>query len=231
MAGGPVLPGETIAAYDGLVRALQQASEDANVGFVEWIELPSGCFRVDAADNDVVSLDIVIHLAHWRAGNGTVSILVNGREHIRRSTREIIKSTVHVSYFGIKNNTASHLHSIHFDYDGEQDNHPVFHAQLCNDTVDIGPESAEKLGFEYKLAHSKAVCFKRSRIPTSDMTLPSVLLCLAADHLEAQFFNDFVELVKTFQDKMPLPTFDSTKASIAGKPNHLRSSHWFAHMG
>jgi hypothetical protein len=230
MAGGGALKYAITNAYDALVLALQDASDKANVGTVEWIAPPSSCFRVDSKDEDLALLDATIHLAEWKAGSGTISILLRVREAIRRSTEDLVKSTVLVHYYGIKNKTATHLHSIHFDYDGEQDHHPVFHAQLCNDVASLAANDAEKLGFQYVRKESRPPCFKRARIPTSDMSLPSVLLCLAADHMKREFFMEFLESVKSVEEKMPLPAFERTKASLAGKPHHLRSSHWFAHM-
>jgi hypothetical protein len=227
---GAGLRGQTVAAYDDLVYALKETSENAGVGFVEWIDLPSAAFKPDQAQQNITLLDLKIHLVEWQAGTGHVSILIQVREAIDRTTQSLRKSTVLVNYFQIRDGSAKHLHSMHFDFEGEQANHPVFHAQLCTDRVVVPEESARKLAFEYQLDHSVPSCFHRARIPTSDMTFASVLLCIAADHLEAKFFKEFLQSVIDIQAKMPLPPCARTRGSIVGTADQLRSYNWFAHM-
>jgi hypothetical protein len=230
MPGGGGLKGQTVAAYDQLVITLREACENWGGGFVDWAILPSGSFTAGAGTNSSVVLDLQLHLREWKAGKEKISILVHARETIGRPGESLNKSTVHLSYFRIQGGTAKHLHSIHFDYDGEQPRHPVFHAQVCMGEVLIPHSKAKDIAFEYPRAHTDPVCFQRARVPTADMTLASVLLCIAADHFEDKFFLEFCSRVKSIQKKMPLPAFEKTRASLAGNPNELRSSHWFAHM-
>jgi hypothetical protein len=228
MAAG-LLPNAVISAYESLVNALQQASENAN-GYVSWTKPLASRFRLAERDNDVVEFDAYLHLDEWKARRSTMSILVHARERIRRSTQALIQSSIHLSYYGVEGRVARHFHSLHYDYGAAQLHHPIFHCQLCHDAVELSPDVAAELAFDYQRAASTASCFREARIPTSDMTLPSVLLCLAADHLKDSFFEDFFEKVRAVEDKMPLPAFDRTKNSIVANPEHLRSTHWFAHM-
>jgi hypothetical protein len=229
MAGGG-LRGQIVVAYDDLVYALKEASENAGVGFVEWIDLPSAAFRADQAQQNVTILDLKLHLVEWQAGNGSVSILIQVREAIDRTLQSLRKSTVLVNYFEVNGQSARHLHSMHFDFEGAQDNHPVFHAQLCTDRVAVPEQHARKLAFEYQLDEAIPTCFQRARIPTSDMTFASVLLCIAADHLEPKFFKEFLQAVVDIQAKMPLPPCSQTRDSITATAGQLRSYNWFAHM-
>lgn len=230
MAGGGLLSGKLMAAYDTLIKAFQDAGTDANCGFVECTDPLVSCFSL--TDDGSVIFNAFFHLIEWRAGNESIDILVHVQEMIERNSEILAKSTVHVSYFKVHDRKACLLHSIHFDYGKEEEAfHPRFHAQLCPEPVQLPADVAKKLEFEYELAPpGAAICFKDARIPTSDMTFPSVLLCLAADHLHQPFFSNFRESVLKLQENMPQPNFDSLRGSITANPEHLRSSHWFAHM-
>ena len=230
MAAG-ALPYDVLSAYDRLFESLGKATEDDNVGVVKSTGNPSAHFRVDPIDSARALLDIQLHLKEWKARGNTISILIHAREAIERSTRRLIRSTVHVSYYRLKGNAASLLHNMHFDFDGEQDNHPVFHAQLCSDDVVLSSEAKQQLSFRYTRDNSKPTCYRDARIPTSDMTFASVLLCLAADHLvNRASFKDVYDSVCNCQEQMPIAAFTKMKASIASNSKHLGSSHWFAHM-
>jgi hypothetical protein len=119
---------------------------------------------------------------------------------------------------------------MHFDYGDELACHPVFHVQSCPEMVELSQDDAEALEFDFPNDTWRAICFKYARIPTSDMTFSSVLLCLAADHMRPEFFSEFMGAVREVHGRMPLPAFTRLKSSIAREPNHLRSFHWYAHM-
>jgi hypothetical protein len=229
MAGGGVVHGSIIAAYDSLVHALEEASTRSNVGFVEWTEPISSRFRVSQEDSDVAEFDAVLHLYDWKARDVKLSILVHARERIRRSTGGLLQSSIHVGYYRLRNSAAEQLQNIHYDYKGEEAYHPVFHAQLCEDPVPLTAAQEAELSFTLPRVGGPFVCFREAKIPTSDMTLGSLLLCLAADHIKGAFFNEFIASVRSLQTNMPAPVFESTKRSLNGS-DHLRSSHWFAHM-
>ncbi|MGO8733162.1 MAG: hypothetical protein ACLQVM_10245 [Terriglobia bacterium] len=227
MAAG-VLEYAIMAAYETLVASFVDAVDKADCGFVKAKPI-LGCFKREW--NGTVTFDSCLHLQNW-GKKPQLSILVRAQETIRPGGALPIleSSTVHVSYFKIEQDTAALLHSIHFDFDGEKDLHPVFHAQLCPETIQLSANDAEALEFSFSQDFAKAICFKDARIPTPDMTFPSVLLCLAADHMPTLFFREFMESVRGIHKRMPLPPFENLKKSIAKEPGHLRSFHWFAHM-
>jgi len=219
-------------AYERLVTALEDASCRANCGTIKCTEPLLARFRLE--QGGLVIFDGCLHLIEWKARGSSakkrVNILIHIQELIRRSDRVLLRSTVRVCYFNIEQTTATLLLSVHFDYGPEQDAHPVFHAQVSNQPIELPAKDAEGLEFQFAPAPSDPVCFNNARIPTADMTFPSVLLCLAADHLGQPFFSEFMEQIRDLQGKMPLAGFEKLKGSIASEPNHLRSSHWFAHM-
>jgi hypothetical protein len=224
------LPGAVVDAYNRLPTTLDDAITGANRGFVYWTGPFSG--RFTHGQNNSWVFDAYLHLKKWKVRNEEIGILIHAKEGIQRSNQSLIllKSTVHVCYYRVNQNTATPIQSIHFDYNNEEACHPIFHVQLCTDT--ISPEDAIGLEFPYQWDGTPLVCFGRSRIPTPDMTLTSVLVCLAADHLTDRHadFTKFVDQVRPLQEKMPMPSFDRTKVSIKDNPERLQSSHWFAHM-
>ena len=96
----------------------------------------------------------------------------------------------------------------------------------------IPEDELRSTGFDLqlKLQEPSSECWVTTRIPTSDMTLASVLYCLVADHLGAAFFGQFAERVHSIQERLPPPGFDALKDSIQKSLAHFKSSHWFAHM-
>ena len=224
------LAGDVLDAYNRLPTTLEDVITGADRGFVYWTAPFSG--RFTHGQNNSWVFDAYLHLKKWKARKDEVGILVHAKEAIRRSNQSLLllKSTVRVCYYRAVENTATPIQSIHFDYNNEEICHPIFHGQLCTDT--ISPEDAISLEYPSPWGNTPLVCYGSSRIPTPDMTLASVLVCLAADHLadRQEDFINFIDQVRCIQEKMPLPNFDRTKASIKDKPEHLRSSHWFAHM-
>jgi len=216
-------------AYETLVENFRTAADKAACGYVKLAKPIPSCFKRER--NGTVTFDGCLHLQDW-GKKPQVNILVRAQETILPGgALPILKSsTVHVSYFKIEHDTAALLHSIHFDFGGEQDRHPLFHAQMCPETIELSPNDAYALEFTFPQDFAKAICFKFARIPTPDMTFSSVLLCLAADHMRTEFFREFMESVRDVHEKMPLPAFENLKKSIAKEPGHLRSFHWFAHM-
>ena len=88
-------------------------------------------------------------------------------------------------------------------------------------------------GFDLELNQLKEPneCWVTTRIPTPDMTLPSVLYCLVADHLGAGIFTQFADKVHSLlQNRIPAPNFDTLMSSLQESSSHFKSSHWFAHL-
>lgn len=228
MAGG--LAGAVMTAYDTLVQKLSEEGECANKGAVKLNKPITACFNVNQNNNKVTEFEVYMHFVEWMSNNEKIGILLHAREAINRPNNTIIKSTIKVDYYTIEGKTSLHRHSIHFDFDSATLCHPLFHAQVCTDWIALPDGMGEEIGFRYVREPTQSRCFREARIPTSDMTLPSVLLCLAADMLAPQFFTSYLESVCKIQQRMPLPAHNQTQLSINNAAvAHLRSSHWFAH--
>lgn len=217
--------------YETLLNELDDKASMSNCGLVKTF----GRFERSENDNSRVVFNSFVRLANWAAratsDKESVDIIIHIQETIHEQQHNkfvLERSTVRVSYFTVEGQEAKLLHGIHFDYGPEQQSHPIFHAQLTNETVDLSAETAKELEFSIQQVSSHKP-FKNARIPTSDMTMPSVLLCLAADHIKSDFFGEFLSRVKVLQEQMPQPTFGKTCQSIQAAPHHIRSSHWFAH--
>jgi hypothetical protein len=215
--------------YDALINALEDTSAQANCGSIAWTKPLSNQFR--HADG-YANFTAFLHLRDWK-WRGTskkgIHILLSIQERIRCADKTLVASSIHSDYYFVETNKAKLLHSIHFDFDGMRDCHPLFHAQLCSDRVVLDDFIKNEIEFDYEIDPTPSSCFRDARIPTCDMTLPSVLLCLAADHFERPFFCQFREQATILQNDLPHPVITSLRESIAGAPNHIRSSHWFSH--
>lgn len=228
MAGGGVSYGVS-SAYDQIVETLADVSINANIGFIEWTRPLAGRFIVDSANPDLAHFTAHLHFNQWVARGQLLSILLHVRETIMRDGGALLKSNVHLDYFAIDGTDAVHQHSVHFDFGGAEPNHPTFHGQICPDIFAVPRAVLDQLDFKYNVAPSHARCFRESRFPTADMTLPSVLLSIAADHIHGQFFMDFLNYMREHQNGFPLPACVDTRNGIQNSAN-MRSCHWFAHM-
>jgi hypothetical protein len=223
------LPYSVTQPYEALLTQLNDAADKSDCADTR------GIANFKTGNDGRAYLDGYFHFANWPARSSSakerVHILVHVQETICKQHLNycLERSTVRVNYFRVENGEAFLMHGIHFDHGLEEICHPVFHAQVANDAVALPDEIAGELEFAFVLHPRPSEVFKNARIPTSDMTLPSVLLCLAADHLKAEFFPAFLSTVRELQAKMPPPIFTKTKQSIHDEPDHLRSSHWFAH--
>jgi len=225
-----VLPYEITQAYEALVADLEDKGISGGCGSIKPNRPLLGCFK--SLDAERVHFECYLHLKEWKfrgVSPKRIHILLHAQEQIRRSDRILLSSTVQVSYFTVENTNATLLQSIHFDYGPNQDAHPLFHAQVTNKPISLPANETDSLEFDFQVVLPAHSWFRDARIPTSDMTFPSVLLCLAADHLGPSFFNAFLKKVRDLQKKMPCSSFEDLKASLAAEPNHFRSSHWFAH--
>lgn len=227
--GGGSLGAEALTAYETLIDRFDEASSRANCGSVRWTKPLVSRFR-RAQDNSVI-FDGYLHLKNWKIRKQAVSVLIQVQETIRRGQPPVlVKSTVRVCYFDVGQEQSSLMQSVRFDFDEGRPCHPIFHAQLSSEAVTLPQQDADALDFELPTEIPKATCFKDARIPTSDMTFPSVLLCIAADHMGPEFFLEFMESVRDIHARMPLPAFERLQSSIARERNHLRSFHWYSHM-
>lgn len=87
---------------------------------------------------------------------------------------------------------------------------------------------AMKLAFQITVPEAAEV-FKGARIPTSDVSLPSVFVSLAADHIGGEKFHEYLQGVCALQPALPLPRIDKFAESLGVQLNNIRGSHWFMH--
>ena len=218
------------SAYNTLIERLGDACAQANAAM-------SGNTQpvITLNANNDIDLNAIVHI-RCKARKTPLSVVIHAQEEIRKGTKklppQLVRSTVRVYYYKIEEDVqANLLHSVHFDYGAVRDCHPIFHAQISNEHVDIDENTATTIAFDYLKQESLPSCFREARIPTSDMTLPSVLLCIAADHFRPAF-PEFYKTVCRLQENLPLPQYELTRTSMRQRDEmpHLRSSHWFAHM-
>jgi hypothetical protein len=226
-----MLPYKVTGKYEILIAALSEAGTNADCGEVALAKPVRSCFRNDDAGE--VIFDCTLYLRSWRwKGVSTkerINILIHAKERIRRAGPVLLSSTVCVNYFTASDNQMQLLQAFHFDYDPGQKDHPLFHMQVTNRCVALS--AADSQLFELHLPAEVAPAVLRcARVPTCDMTLASVLLCLAADHVGGGLFAEFLEKICELQNEMPKPNIDVLGHSLGTPVQDVRSSHWFRHM-
>jgi hypothetical protein len=242
------IPYRVWGAYEAFIEAFRTAAEEANrsVNF-DSNPLPN-CFR--PLESGKAMFERCIYLKGWPSRTlGTdhwssrtlssdkrLDIIVHALEEFTRPEWLLTKSTVYLNYLVVSNNRARLAQSLHFDFDANarvQHPHPLFHVQLHLELVRFSADELRSMGFdaEVDVPRDPNECWVTTRIPTPDMTLPSVLYCLVADHLDASIFKDFSDDVYSIlRDRLPPPNFDSVKESLRTSPDHFKSSHWFAYL-
>jgi hypothetical protein len=220
-----------MSLYEQVLEALQEAAETSNTGFVFRKQSLVSCFR---RATSAIEFDCYLLLRDWRwrptTAKERVEILVHAQEEISDDAVQLNRSTVRVTYYLVNANNLAPLHTVHFDYGRMEPCHPAFHVQVAADPVVLPDTDRTELECDFAFPQQTGSCFQGARIPTADMTLSSVLLCLAADHIGGAFFSEFRAKLREIQQRMPQPVFAELRASIAAEPNNLRSFHWFAHM-
>lgn len=211
------------------------------------------CLAVENARADVLPSDRPVDSCFTDSGSATVDfkrclylrnlpcrslsrskrldVVIVALEKIARDSWTLRLSTVRLNYIVVSNATALLAQSLHFDYEeGGRDNHPFFHVQLTNEPIKEDDLRSAGFNLELQLTEQRNECGVTTRFPTPDMTLASVLYCLAADHLGEDIFRQFAEKVHSIQERLPPPGFDALRKSLQMSSEHLKSSHWFAHM-
>lgn len=228
------VPNQVGMAYESLVKDFEDHCLEAGCGYVSSGSKPVYS-RFSSADRGEAKFECYLYLKDWKYRDGSqkrIDIVIRVRELIRcmEGARLLLRSSVHVSYFKVENQTASLIQNIHFDYSPNQA-HPIFHAQVNNEATHPPADEAEDLEIAFHVENFLGQAwFNHARIPTSDMTFPSVLLCLASDHFGVTIFKKFKDRVCELQAKMPHPAFDALRASLDRERDHFRSSHWFSHL-
>jgi hypothetical protein len=219
-------------AYERLLEATARTASDADAGSVRRPSSLVSRFRTEQG-KIIFECCVVLENWKWRASKTVehVTIVIHAKESLINGGQTLEKSVVKVSYFEPQNDAARWLHTVHFDFEPQLRCHPTFHAQLTREIVVPSAEDRRELNCRVNFEAHPGRCFERARIPTSDMTLASVLLCVVADHIREELFAPFKARVLEIQREMPMPNYDpSMKASLRNDVDRLGSSHWFAHV-
>jgi hypothetical protein len=227
-------PNQVRGAYDEFLNFFQIALEDNNGRMFVPDRPLASCFSDSGTGTVVFKGCLYLKNLHCRKlGSGKrLDVVIVSLEELRKNDPwRVKKSTVYLNYFIVVGDKAQLAQSLHFDFDeiGQAD-HPFFHVQLDRQLISKDDRQSAQFNLELLPSPSQAAeCEVTTRIPTPDMTLTSVLYCLAADHLRSDIFQQFAERVHRIQDRLPLLSFDALKKSVARSPDHFKSSHWFAH--
>jgi len=226
-----MLPYKVTVKYELLIAALSEVGTRADCGEVALAKPIHSCFCSD--DSGVVFFDCTLYLKSWRwkgvSKRERVDILIHARERIRQADHVLLSSAVCVNYFTTSGAQAELLQAFHYDYDPHQRDHPLFHMQVTNRCIALSAADSERLEIHLPVAAPPAV-LRCARVPTCDMTLASVLLCLAADHVGGGFFAECVGKICELQKEMPQPNIATLRQSLGSPVKDVRSSHWFRHM-
>lgn len=219
---------KTTAKYEELIQSLKDVGTAGDCGDIAQAKPIQSCFRSDDLGNE--HFECTLHLRKWRwkgvSGKERINILVHAHETIRRSDLLLLSSNVCVNYFHATEGGL--LQAFHFDYDPTQKDHPLFHMQVTNRCLTLSQEDIAELEIQLP-AEIPAGLLRCARVPTCDMTLASVLLCLAADHVGGAIFAEFLDRICNIQEGMPHPDITKLKASFSDTED-VRSSHWFRHL-
>lgn len=216
--------------YERLLVNFEDVALRANAGTVHYQRCATSCFSRSASAIEFECY-LVLMGWPWRAGTTTerVNIVLQAQEAMSTNASSLTRSTVRVSYFAQQDETVEFLHSMHFDFGiPPQQCHPLFHAQVSDEPIVPPDDVLRELDCDLLIPQQKGRCFKNARIPTSDMTLSSVLLCIAADHLPIEYFAEFRGMIEECESEFAQPTFDPLQESWQ-RNRRFRSVHWFAH--
>jgi hypothetical protein len=223
------VPPKVASAYESFLEAFRGAVEEAD-GQVLWFMPLKSCFV--RSDRDKVTFDFSLYLKgcpclKLPAGK-RLDVVIRAVESLERQSWSLTKSTVYLNYLVLSKRKLRAIRCLHFDFEeAGQSCHPLFHAQLMDSLIahDLGTFGVDHAP---RPPHRSNHEWIPSRIPTPDMTLASVLYCLAADHLGDKKFAQFEERVRAMQDRLPVLRFSALRKSL-DKSKHFKSSHWYAH--
>ena len=194
-------PNQVRGAYQDFLHFFQIAIENNN-GFMFTPDPPLSSWFIDSGTGSVVFKGC-FYLKNLQCrrlkGGKRLDVVAVGLEELERNDPwRVKKSTVYLNYFTVVGAKAQLVQSLHFDFDEKgQVNHPFFHVQLNHDLISDADRKSAKFDIELHPSSDQASeCAVTTRIPTPDMTLTSVLYCLAADHLRTDTFQEFAEWVE-----------------------------------
>lgn len=234
MGGRVSVPYTVAGPYESFLGFFREAVEDADAR-VSTPDAPvQNCFT-DSGEATTVAFKQCVYLkkcpCRGLSRDKRLDVVIMALEEITKGSWLLKRSTVYLNYFVVSNSEAHLAQSLHYDFEeGGQLAHPIFHAHL---TAELIPEAdLRSTGFDLKLVLPDPArdCSVTTRIPTSDMTLASVLYCLVAHHFGEGTFRQFAERVHSVQGNLPAPNFDALRNSFLKSNGHFKSSHWFAHV-
>jgi hypothetical protein len=226
-------PNKVRSAYDDFLNFFQIAVED-NDGQVFFPDAPLHSSFTDSGGARVEfkrCLYIKNLPCRKLSAGKRLDLVIMGMEELEKNDPWTVKkSTVYLNYFVVSNSAAQMVQALHFDFDEKgQADHAFFHVQLSDEPIPQGDRLSVHFDFPLKAAVQSNECWVTTRIPTPDMTLTSVLYCVAADHLRSDIFGQFADKVDPIQGRLPPLRFDALRNSVEKSPLHFKSFHWFAH--
>lgn len=158
--------------------------------------------------------------------NERIHILVQTTETYSRQNDRMSQSNARVLYLSVSGSTAKSLLALHYDFVLPiQSAHPVFHAQFG--TGEFPPNDLADVGFKATIEPPPlGTLYSSVRIPTPCMSFGSVLLGLAADHLEPSIFGRVLKLVRDSKLSSWNAACDGLEESLHDG-SYLPSHHWY----
>lgn len=214
--------------YEQLVESLRKIGEEANCGNVMQHAPVQTCFSSN--EHGDVFFDCLLFLKEWRwkgvSRHEKVNILLRAKETIVRKNLKVKTSSVNVNYF--KSDSGELLQAFHYDHDPTQVDHPIYHMQVTDRSIELSQDEADAFGLKAEVLQTPPL-LRCARVPTCDMTLASVLLCLVADHIGGHFFKAFFDTVCELQSSLPR-TFAKELTQGVSAGENANSPHWFRHF-
>jgi hypothetical protein len=227
----PLVPYEVTNAYESLIEEFRNAVAGANGKVFPGYFPIQSCF-VRSQENGKVIFKLGLYLKGCPCtklpGKKRLDVQIKVLETLEKASWALTKSTVYLNYFILSKSKLQPVRLLHFDFqEGGQTRHPLFHVQMMDEVIpeDIGSFGAD---IEPRMRLKSNQESIPSRIPTSEMTVASVLYCLAADHLGDGKFGEFAKRVCAIQSRLPKLRFEALKKSLNASKD-FKSSHWFAH--
>jgi hypothetical protein len=190
-----------------------------------------GDFITDPESADAIAVKTVLYFPKWKyKSNSTkksraLDILVSAQDSYDCKKSHIVASTARIAYLDpVSDKEALTLLSLHYDFENPpKPAHPVFHAQLGELKLE---DEIKSLRIEHEIRPPTVDLYGNARIPTPHMSICSVLIALAADHLPNDKFEDFLKKVKTCYVVKLESKCNALRKSL-GSCGNLHSHHWY----
>jgi len=169
----------------------------------------------------------------WGLPLGELEILISPLEQIRIDDPWNIKrSQIEIAYlfFNLDTGKTELLLALHFDFgvkkdiDEPHDAHPLFHVSLTHKLFQLGAALQQRNVEVKRMEGVPGV-----RLPTAHMTLPSVLLNVAADHFQPQEFTKFLRHMRA-AGEYPTMVNSFFKKRMEKHKTRMRSCAWYADL-